>query len=156
MKSPGNLIIAIVLIVIGLIGLFALSYSTYSSSYYSYQASGFQSNGERIYFAATSGSGEPIVSSIGQMTVRGGMMSCATCHGPDGKGGKGRVMMWTFDAPDIRYSTLIGENYTDELIKRAITKGIDEEEKQLQPPMPGWQMPDSDLNDLIGFLKTLK
>jgi cytochrome c oxidase subunit 2 len=156
MKKPGNLQIAVVLIVAGLVGLFLLSYSTYSPSYYTRQVTGFQSNGERIYFTATSDSGEAIISSIGTRTMRGGMMSCATCHGPDGKGGRGRMMMWTFDAPDIRYSSLAGKNYTDDLIKHAITKGIDEEGKSLNLSMPVWQMSDSDLNDLIGFLKNLK
>jgi cytochrome c oxidase subunit 2 len=156
MKKPGDLQIAVVLIVVGMIGLFLLSYSTYSRSYYTRQTTGFQSNGERIYFTGTSDSGEAMISSIGTTTMRGGMMSCATCHGPDGKGGRGRMMMWTFDAPDIRYSSLAGKNYTDDLIKRAITKGIDEEGKTLNPPMPVWEISDSDLNDVTGFLKSLK
>ncbi len=154
--------IAIILIAVGMIGLLVLSYntSTYSSFYYTQPASGFESNGERIYFTATSDSGKPIISSIGTMEMRG-MMSCATCHGADGKGGKGRMMMWTFDAPDIRYTTLTagheGEKpYTDELIKQAITKGVDSEGKRLEPPMPVWQMSEEDLNDLIDYLKTLK
>ncbi|MCZ7357924.1 MAG: cytochrome c [Candidatus Methanoperedens sp.] len=154
MKKPGNLQIAIILIVVGMIGLFLLSYR--SPSYYTRQATAFQSNGERIYFTATTDSGEAIISSIGTMTMRGGMMSCAACHGPDGTGGRGRMMMWTFDAPDIRYSSLAGENYTDDLIKRAITKGIDEDGEPLDTPMPVWHMSDSDLNDLIGYLKSLK
>ncbi len=159
MNRSNNLLIAVVFIVAGVIGLLVLSYGTSS---YIRPASGFQSNGERIYFTATSDSGEPIISSIGAMRMRGGMMSCATCHGPDGKGGKGRMMMWTFDAPDIRYPTLISghhegeEPYTDELIKRAIIRGLDPEGKALDPPMPVWQMSESDLNDLIAFLKTLK
>jgi cytochrome c oxidase subunit 2 len=156
MKKPGNLQIAIILIVVGMTGLFLLSYISYSPSYHTRQATGFQSNGERIYFTATSDSGEAIISSLGSMTMRRGMMSCAACHGPDGKGGKGRMMMWTFDAPDIRYSSLSGKNYTDDLIKRAITKGIDEEGKPLNLSMPVWQISDSDLNDLTGFLKSLK
>ncbi len=71
------------------------------------------------------------------------------------------MMMWTFDAPDIRYSTLTTAHgnetpYTDDLIKRAITQGIDADGKRLEPPMPVWQMSDSDLNNLLGYLKTLK
>jgi hypothetical protein len=75
MKKPGDLQIAVVLIVVGMIGLFLLSYSTYSRSYYTRQTTGFQSNGERIYFTGTSDSGEAMISSIGTMTMRGGMMS---------------------------------------------------------------------------------
>jgi cytochrome c oxidase subunit 2 len=152
-----SLKIAIILIAIGVIGLFAMN--LYSPSYLAYTRSDFKSNGERIYFTATSDSGRPIISSIGTMTM-GGMMSCAVCHGADGKGGWGRMMMGTFDAPDIRYSTLTagGGNetpYTDELIKRAITKGVDADGKRLEQPMPVWQMSDSDLNDLLDYLKTL-
>jgi cytochrome c oxidase subunit 2 len=151
-----SLKIAIALIAVGLIGLIALN--LYSPSRYTINSSDFQSNGERIYFTATSNSGEPIISSIGAMTMRGGMMSCAACHGADGKGGRGRMMMWTFNASDIRYSSLTsGEKpYTGELIKRAITEGLDSEGKRLEPPMPVWQMSDNDLNDLLEYLKTLK
>ncbi len=153
--------IAIILIAAGVIGLLAVN--LYSQPYYPYtiSSSDFQTNGERIYFTSTSNSGEPIISWIGSMTMRGGMISCATCHGADGRGGQGRMMMWTFNAPDIRYSTLTGVRgnetpYTDELIKRAITQGVDADGKRLEPPMPVWQMSDSDLNDLLAYLKTLK
>ncbi|MFZ3060150.1 MAG: cytochrome c [Candidatus Methanoperedens sp.] len=151
-----SLKIAIILIAVGVTGLFAVN--LYSPSYYTISSSDFQSNGERIYFTATSNSGKPIISSIGAMTMRNGMMSCAACHGADGKGGRGRMMMWTFNASDIRYSSLAsGEKpYTDELIKRAITEGLDSEGKKLEPPMPVWQMSDEDQNDLLEYLKTLK
>ena len=70
------------------------------------------------------------------------------------------MMMWYFEAPDIRYSSLAAGHdeekpYTDELIKLAITKGIDSDGMRLEQPMPVWQMSDEDLNDLIEFLKTL-
>ncbi|MCZ7398891.1 MAG: cytochrome c [Candidatus Methanoperedens sp.] len=156
-----NLKIAIVLIAVGVMGLFAVNFYSQSYSRFAISSSDFQSNGERIYFTATSNSGKPIISSIGAMTMRGGMMSCAACHGADGKGGQGRMMMWTFNASDIRYSSLTsgieGEKpYTDELIKRAITEGLDSEGKRLEPPMPVWQMSDEDQNDLLEYLKTLK
>ncbi len=156
-----SLHIAIILIAVGLAGLFIVNLYSPSYSRYAISSSDFQTNGERIYFTATSDSGKPIISSIGAMTMHGRMMSCATCHGADGKGGRGRMMMWTFNASDIRYSSLTagieGEKpYTDELIKRAITGGLDSEGKQLEPPMPVWQMSDNDLNDLLEYLKTLK
>lgn len=160
-----DLKIALVLIIVGVIGLIAVdliggTYSPYYDSY-PFRATGFQSNGERIYFTAVSDSGKPVLASMGMMTMRGGMMSCASCHGANGKGGSGRMMMWVYEAPDIRYSSLIagheGERpYTDELIKRAITQGIDSDGKQLEPPMPVWQMSEEDLSDLVEFLKTLK
>ena len=151
-----KLVLAIILIAAGAGGLLLLDF--YSLYGYSIRSSDFSSNGERIYFTATSDSGKPIYASTGQMNMHGGMISCANCHGPDGKGRAGRMMMWYFEAPDIRYSSLTNDEkpYTDELIKRAITKGIDPDDKRLEPPMPVWQMTDEDLNDLVEFLKTLK
>ena len=156
MKKP---ILAIVLIAVGIFGLLILDF--YSPYRYSIKPSDFKSNGERIYFTATSNSGEQIIASTGHMTMHSGMMSCATCHGSDGKGGAGRMMMWSFEAPDIRYSSLtVGRDeeqpFTDDLIKRAITKGIDSDGKRIESPMPVWQMSEGDLNDLLAYLKTLK
>lgn len=127
----------------------------------------FGSNGERIYFTATSNSGQPITAEmVGMRMMREGMMTCATCHGPDGRGGRVTMMMGTFEAPDIRYSTLTeGEHdaaheehppYTDELIKRAITQGIDPAGEPLDWAMPRWSMSERDLNDLLAYLKTLE
>ncbi len=127
---------------------------------------GYRSNGEQIYFTATSQRGTPITSDTGMMG--GGMTTCASCHGPDGRGGRVRMMMRTFEAPDIRYKTLTAEEhgeegegemthepYTDETIKRAITEGVEPDGESLDWPMPRWTMSDEDLNDLLEFLKTL-
>ncbi len=169
--SSRNLRIAVILIVVGVLGFLVVNILSYPVITYEYagfmytKPAGFKSNGERIYFTATSDSGKPILATMGVMTMQSGMMSCASCHGADGKGGYVRMMMWSFKAPDIRYTTLTTEGhgehgnetpYTDELIKRAITQGIDSEGKRLDPPMPVWQMSEEDLNDLIEYLKTLK
>jgi cytochrome c oxidase subunit 2 len=133
----------------------------------------YKSNGEQIYFTATSRRNEVISSEMkGMMHMRGGSLACVNCHGPDGKGRSVQMMMGTFDAPDIRYRTLTspehGEEgteasshdmehppYTDETIKQAITKGIDPAGHPLKSFMPRWRMSDEDLDDLIDFLKTL-
>jgi len=125
----------------------------------------FRSNGEQIYFTATSQRGTPITSDT-SMGMMGGRTACASCHGPDGRGQRVRVMMGTFEAPDIRYKTLTAKKmehdqgeehppYTDETIKRAITQGVDPAGKPLERPMPRWKMSDEDLNDLLDFLKSL-
>lgn len=127
----------------------------------------FRSNGERIFFTATSDSGQPITAEMAGMGImRQGMMTCATCHGTDGRGGRVNMMMGTFEAPDIRYSTLTGGKhddtqaehppYTDETIKRAITQGIDPAGEPLEWPMPRWRMSERDLDDLLDYLKTLE
>ncbi len=77
----------------------------------------FRSNGERIYFTATSDRGTAITftgdpaSSSGMMM--GGRFACASCHGPDGRGGEHNMggndmggnnmgAMRTMTAKDIR------------------------------------------------------
>lgn len=73
----------------------------------------FGSNGERIYFTATSDRGTEITytggpSSNGWMMMDSrGRLACASCHGPDGRGGLHSMgMMQTMDAKDIRWSAL--------------------------------------------------
>jgi cytochrome c oxidase subunit II len=147
----------------------------------------FASNGEQIYFTATSQRGTPITFDMhdGRMMGRmpmmrggmmgGGIMSCADCHGSDGSGGRVRMMMTTYTAPDIRWASLTAVDhghevteddhsddemdhppYTEETLKRAIIQGIDPAGEPLAWPMPRWNMIDEDLNDLIDFLKMLE
>jgi cytochrome c oxidase subunit 2 len=126
----------------------------------------YRSNGEQIYVTATSQRGTPITSDMGTGMMGGGMMTCAQCHGADGRGGRARMMMQTFEAPDIRYCALTAEEhhedegmehepFTDETIKQAITKGIEPDSESLEWPMPRWSMTEADLDDLLEFLKTL-
>ena len=126
----------------------------------------YRSNGAQIYFTATSQRGTPITSSLRFGMMHGGRMACVGCHGPDGRGGRVRMMMRIFDAPDIRYETLISgkhgeedehehEPWTDATIKQAITEGIEPNGEPLDWPMPRWTMSDQDLDDLLDFLKTL-
>ncbi len=127
---------------------------------------GFNSNGERIYFTATSDSGQPIVAEMGRTVMPNSMMTCAGCHGRGGRGGTVQMMMNSFQAPDIRHKTLTvaehGEEhkehppYNDELIKRAITQGLDPAGIALDFPMPHWRMSESDLEDLLDYLKILE
>jgi len=129
------------------------------------RGSPYGSNGEQIYMTETSQRG----TSIEYDLPTGGMMrtglTCASCHGPDGRGGRQRMMMRTFDAPDIRFQTLStprkndqGEDepiFTEATVKRAITEGVDPDGKDLEWPMPRWSMSAADLDDLLSYLKSL-
>jgi cytochrome c oxidase subunit II len=130
----------------------------------------FSSNGERIYYAAVSESGNPISFTMGKMGMTAPAMSCVSCHREDGKGGTLKMMMRTIEVPDIRYETLTAEEnahgetgegdmghapYTEETIKKAITEGIQPDGSVLKNSMPRWNMSEGDLDDLIGYLKTL-
>ena len=123
----------------------------------------FLPNGERIYYIGISASGRPIGKYGGPMwlNMRGG--SCVSCHGEDGRGGA-PVLMGSAIPPDISYFALTDAHqgpgnehshqpYSEELIKRAIVKGINAEGKPLNSTMPRWQMSDGDLKDLIEYLK---
>lgn len=120
-------------------------------------------------------------------------MTCASCHGPDGRGGR-LLAMGTVETPDIRYEILVDTEehieeegaehteeeateehveeegaghteeeseehahapYTDDLILRAITQGLNPDGDLLNAFMPRWSMAEEDLGDLLEFLKTL-
>lgn len=95
--------------------------------------------------------------------------TCANCHGPDGKGARVFMMMSSFRSPDITWDNLTeGEHdggeeeheehppYTEETLKEAITRGINPAGERLDEEMPRWRMTESDLNDLVAFIKTLE
>ncbi len=120
----------------------------------------FHSNGERIYFTATSERGMAITytsgpTSSGWMMMGGGRWTCASCHGPDGRGGEHNMgMMRVMTAKDIRWSALQSE-FDAEKFGLAVTKGQDPDGTQLNADMPRWNIGDDDLADLITYLKTL-
>lgn len=125
----------------------------------------FTSNGQRIYFTATSSSGEAIIPEGFNMMMH--RIACVDCHGPEGKGGTVYMMMQRFDVPNITWPELTGQEheegghedhppYTEETLKRAITRGLDPAGNSLEEFMPRWQMSAPDLNDLVDYIKTLK
>jgi len=81
--------------------------------------------------------------------------SCAACHRPNGAGGKhfadGAV------SADLHYSALVrGQKrpYTLALLERAISTGIDNMGKPLDPVMPRWKMSQRDLHDVAAYVLT--
>jgi mono/diheme cytochrome c family protein len=119
----------------------------------------FQSNGERIYFTATSERGTAITYTSGPAANVGmmanGRLACASCHGPDGLGGVHNMgMMQTMTAPDIRWSAIQNEFDIDKF-SLAVTEGQDPDGTQLSTDMPRWKIGSDDLADLITYLKTL-
>jgi len=160
---------AIILIVVGIIGLVAINFYAFNPNEPSAvrppsrgpATTGFSSNGEQIYFTGTSSTGV-ITATGGPFWFRMHGGGCVVCHGQAGRGGEVFMMGDRFTAPNITYRTLTGEDgeeehrpYTDALIKRAITSGLNSEGERLSGNMPRWQMPDKELNDIIAYLKTL-
>lgn len=119
----------------------------------------FRSNGERIYFTATSERGTAITYASGPGSggwmIGDGRLACASCHGPSGRGGEHNMgMMRVMTAKDIRWSALQGE-FDAEKFRLAVTKGQDPDGTQLKTDMPRWNIGNDDLADLIVYLKTL-
>ena len=159
-------VVAAVLVGLALVCCVALGFGGYlvtRPGAESAQPQEYVSNGQMIYFTGRNQQGEriPFDGAPRWLYMHGG--SCASCHGPDGRGGA-PVMMGTEIPGDIRYSHLTEEEheegeehppYTDELIKRAITLGLNPAGEPLDPTMPRWRMSDQDLDDVIQYLKTL-
>ena len=136
----------------------------------------FDSNGERIYFTATSERGTDITYTDGPasgMMMGGGYLSCASCHGPTGRGGAHTMTgMQTMNAPDIRWSVLVGGmvgehggeseegqgsgEYNLEAFRLAVVEGKHADgTSSLSTNMPRWKISAEDLADLVEYLKTL-
>ncbi len=121
----------------------------------------FSSNGEQIYYTGVSQRNGPIAFSGGPIWLPAHGGGCVSCHGPQGRGGV-PVMMVNKVPANISYAHLTGPQkdgdhppYTDELIKRAVTQGVEPNGEQLDPYMPRWRMSDQDFADLLAYLKTL-
>ena len=119
----------------------------------------FRSNGERIYFTATSERSTAITYTDGPASsswmMMDGQLACVSCHGPNGQGGKHSMgMMQEMDAKDIRWSALQDE-FDAEKFRLAVVEGQDPDGTQLNTDMPRWNIGDDDLADLFTFLQSL-
>lgn len=127
-----------------------------------YGKNSFSSNGERIYYTGIDSANTRVGVEGGPMWIYMNGGSCVNCHGANGKGGV-PVMMGTATPADLTnlYSAHTHGNekmtpYNDDLLKRAITKGIAVNGRGLDPTMPTWYMAEEDLNDLVAYIKTLQ
>lgn len=126
--------------------------------------------GKLIYFTATGADG-PIRYRGGPAFggMMGGSLTCASCHGADGRGGVHLMHMRMMDAPDIRWSTLSSGQHGDhdneqdgaaaaydaEAFMRAVRDGQAPDGETLSSDMPRWEISEQDLENLIAFLQTL-
>jgi ABC-type branched-subunit amino acid transport system substrate-binding protein len=125
---------------------------------------GRAARGRRIYQEGASPSGPAIVALIGGETeVPAALLACANCHGPDGRGSsEGGIypsdLSWA--ALTKPYETVRPDGrrrppYTEALVSRAITMGIDPAGAPLHPAMPRYRLSLADAADLIAYLKRL-
>ena len=133
----------------------------------------FDSNGERIYFTATSEQDTAITYTGGpsvNIMVTGGRLACVSCHGIDARGRKHTMDKEIIIAPDIRWSALSAdhheehgsgeeskehEGYNFESFRNSVVNGEHPDGEDLSKDMPRWHMSDSDLHDLMNYLQSL-
>ena len=122
------------------------------------------SRGREIYQDGSSPSGQQITAVVnGGGEVPASLVACANCHGRDGRG----VPEGNLIPPDLTWSALTkpydtvrrdGRTrppYSDVLITRAITLGVDSAGATLNSGMPRYRLSLNDCADLVAYLKRL-
>lgn len=167
------------MVVVLLVGLLVAACGNRNGFGTAWGAGAFGSNGERVYFTATSERGTELdYSGYLGGPGRGGMMmagrlSCASCHGTDARGGVHTMHMDLMDAPNIRWEALgehggehhededeTGEAHQDEggydleTFRTAVTVGRHPDGELLSDDMPRWEISEADLRDLAEYLQS--
>lgn len=123
-----------------------------------------EQRGQQIYELGTSPTGKVIEASIaGGVRVPGSIMPCANCHGHEGEGKpEGGVtpsnLVWSALTKPYDVTNADGRTrsaYSERLLKRAITLGIDPAGNMLSPAMPRFQLSSQDASDLVAYMKRL-
>jgi ABC-type branched-subunit amino acid transport system substrate-binding protein len=124
-----------------------------------------QARGRSIYATCKSPGGGAVEATVaGGLVLPAAAYPCATCHGPDGRGGvEGGVtatnVRWSFLTAPHGVATPLGglrPPYTRETFVRAVRDGIDSGGNPLDSLMPRYAFSDADLADLIDYLETLE
>ena len=123
-----------------------------------------EERGRQIFEHGTSASGKTIEALLaGSTRMPASILPCANCHGYDGLGRpEGGVV-----PPNITWEALtkpyglthsdgrVHPPYTERLLRRAITMGIDPAGESLNTTMPRFQLTMADATDLISYIKKL-
>lgn len=131
------------------------------------------SQGQRIYQQGIVGSGAPLEAlQAGSVALQGQSAACVNCHRPSGMGSvEGDIPVppiagnFLFD-PDQRQVTNMDPRsgkrfsqthppYTDETLLAAITKGLGNTGRNLNPVMPQFKLSNEDAAALIAYLRQL-
>lgn len=120
-----------------------------------------EDRGREIYLHGRSSRGAiTAVVSEGSVEVPAAAMPCGSCHGANGRGKtEGGVTPARIDWETLTRDLDDGERhrprYSESLLRRAITMGIDSGAKKLQTVMPRYRMRRDDIDDLVAYLKKL-
>jgi ABC-type branched-subunit amino acid transport system substrate-binding protein len=124
-----------------------------------------QAAGKQIYTQGVDPGGHRLVALLGDDSTRvsARLVPCTSCHGSDGLGrAEGDVVpaniTWDVLARPFRSDTTPGRKrppYTNALLRRAITRGVDSAGKRFTDAMPRYRIPEPDLDSLIAYIKVL-
>jgi ABC-type branched-subunit amino acid transport system substrate-binding protein len=126
---------------------------------------GAAARGKQIYVNGIDASGAPIKCVTGAQAteVRAAILKCVSCHGKDGRG---KPEGGTFPS-NIRWSELTKPyslttqagrkrpRYSERLLIRAFTMGVDAGGNRLQATMPRYRLSHQQAVDLVAYLKEL-
>lgn len=120
-----------------------------------------EQRGKQIYLKGEGGEGEiKAMLSAGDLELPASAFSCANCHGSRGEGSKeGGLQPPPLDWATLtkaRRSALTGRErppYTEAMLARAISAGVDSGGGRLHPGMPQYKMSAGQMSDLIAYLK---
>ncbi len=124
-----------------------------------------EARGKQIYHEGSSPAGSDITAVIGDAgtEVSAAIMPCGSCHGADGRGRpEGGVspsdLTWPALTKPYRVERADGRQhppYTQRLLVRAITMGLDPAGNSLHVAMPRYRLTHQDVGDLVAYLKRL-
>jgi ABC-type branched-subunit amino acid transport system substrate-binding protein len=122
--------------------------------------------GKEIYLYGTGYNGVPVEALAGEGSVKvpAAVLRCVNCHGPDGRGKpEGGIypsnIRWTELSKPYAITAGSGRErppYSESLVIRAITMGIDSGGNRLNAAMPKYQLTREQANDLVAYLKALE
>jgi len=149
----------------GRLGFVVLAASLLVANNSAAQLSLTEQRGKQIYTRGVGAFGVPITAIVGKDSVetRASLVPCASCHGYNGRGRSETGVTpsditWPMLTRPYKVSEASGREhgpYSDRLIGRAVTMGLDADGNRLSAVMPRYQLQRQDLLDLLAYLKTI-
>lgn len=112
-------------------------------------------NGKLVYLAGYNLKVERMQQMGGPQWLQMHGGSCASCHGPGGRGGM-FPMQCDLSSPGVDFATLAGEGgYAPGALRHALEQGETPTGDELDQCMPRWFLSDADFRDLLAHLLSL-
>lgn len=123
-----------------------------------------EKRGKAFYLRSESSTGQEIMAYLGEVDVPASTLTCAGCHGPKGQGkSEGGVtagsLTWSHLTKSYGHVHESGRKhpaFSESSFIRALTGGLDPAGNKLAVAMPTYRMTQSDMADLIAYLKRIE